>query len=83
MKTFDIINKETIKEAELGDLFEGYGLLANGAHITYKSIEKDEQGCDVVFAYFREITKKGKPSKYTFTYLHDVKGSELSDSHRS
>ena len=71
--SYDIICKDTIHKAKIGDIFRYYGILSNGAVLVYKSLDKD--GC---FGSFRELKKDGNISKYSFTYFR----TRLSDIRR-
>ena len=67
MKKFDSINTDNIINADIGDVFIGYGYTTlkrqGDVVLTYKDIEER-------FAIFHFISKSGKQLKLNFTWLH-------------
>ena len=76
-RAFDVINETEIERANIGDIFTGYGVLANGAVLTGK-IKNGEWDW---YANFRELKRNGDISKYSFDYLSFRRG-KLGDTHR-
>lgn len=74
---FNIINRDSIKRAKIGDTFTGYGINGTDVIMDYKAADNDS-----IYALFYELKKDKTKSKYYIDFSASPISSSLSKRHR-